>query len=188
MTQPYRLFGRLGNQLFQYAFLLDWAKKNGSDWYFQSEKWFKDNEKEVRALFSDDIPAPTDRVAIHVRRGDYVGNSFYVDLFNIDYYEKAMAMFPDDKFILFSDDIAFCKAKFGWYNSRITYSEERSDVRDLNLMASCKAHIIANSSFSWWGAWLSPNYPNNKVIAPSKEHWYADGVERTECPSHWIRI
>jgi hypothetical protein len=183
-----RQFGRLGNRMFQTAFFYSWAKDNGTDFYFQDEKWFKKYEKDIRKMFGGGI-GYDDRVAIHVRRGDYVNNPFYVDLIKTDYYKKAVAMFPNDRFLFFSDDIQFVKDYyidiFREKNGRFDYSEGHTEEEDLKLMASCKHQIIANSSFSWWAAWLGKK-DNQKVIYPL--NWYADGVQRTKCPSDWIGI
>lgn len=185
--------GRLGNQMFQFAALYSWARDNGLDYYLQDEFYFRDHVEAIRTLYSSDIPPRTDAVAIHVRRAGnptmpsepkYADNPFYVSLTKTDYYEKAIAMFPKENFLVFSDDIEWCKEKweglanFGFFHG--------TEIEDMNKMASCKAHIIANSSFSWWAAWLCPAYPDNKVIAPKK--WFTDGVERTICPEQWIRI
>lgn len=195
MTDPRAQFGRLGNQLFQYAFLVNYAKNHDMDWYFQDQFFFEDNKELVRQMFSANIPAPTDKIAIHVRRGKnplndkepaYTDNPFYVDLSKTDYYEKAIKCFPNERFIVFSDDIEWCKRKWG-IDDRFEFFHA-DELTDLNKMASCRGHIIANSSFSWWGAWLSPSFPHNRVVAPSKEWWYSDGIERTVCPNHWIRI
>lgn len=183
MIHPDKIFGRLGNKMFQYAFLFSYAKDHGIDFYFQDPYYFKEHEHAVRALFSADIPKPCDYVAIHVRRGDYVGNPFYVDLMDTDYYNDAMKLFHKEKFMVFSDDIEWCKQQEIFEDCVFS---ELGEVEDMNKMASCKAHIIANSSFSWWGAWLCPNYPDNKVIAP--EMWYTDNVQRTLLPIHWKRI
>lgn len=184
MIHPDKIFGRLGNRMFQMAFAYSFAKDRDTDYYFQDEVYFRDHAEAVRTLYSYGIPAPINAVAVHVRRGDYVGNPFYVDLTQTDYYERAMALFPEEKFLVFSDDTAWCEKK--WGNDprvSISYGDE---ISDLNDMAACKAHIIANSSYSWWGAWLSPNYPDNKVIAPKE--WFADGEERTMLPHYWKRI
>lgn len=194
MIDPRILFGRLGNQMFQYAFLYSYAIRKGIDFYFQDEKFFKENADSIRELFSIGISkTPIDKVAIHVRRNSnplnplepkYHENPFYVSLCDTDYYERAIAMFPDEKFLVFSDDIEWCKSKWG-LDERFEFSTG-TEIEDMNSMSRCKAHIIANSSFSWWGAWLSSSYPNNKVIAPKA--WYKDGVDRTHLPEHWIRI
>jgi hypothetical protein len=183
MIQPHKIFGRLGNSMFQYAFLYSYAKKLGIDFYFQDPVFFEEYANEIRALFSIDIPEPIDMVAIHVRRGDYVGNTFHVNLFDTDYYDRAMALFPNETFFIFSDDIEWCKEQEIFKNCEFS---EGTELEDLNKMASCKAHIIANSSYSWWSAWLCHNYPNNRVIAPKQ--WYKDGLNRTKLPSHWKMI
>ena len=93
-------------------------------------------------------------------------------MFNLaatDYYERAMARFPaDTTFVFFSDDAAWCRNRFG--EGRMVFVEGQSSVEDLFLMSLCGGHIIANSSFSWWGAWLDPR-PGKAVIAPAR--WFA---------------
>lgn len=196
MMEPRKLFGRLGNQMFQYAAMVAYAKSKDIDFYFQDEFFFDKSKELVRALFSSDIPSTIDRVAIHIRRAGnplnleepkYSENPFYVNLTDTDYYEKAIAMFPNDEFVVFSDDPEWCLNEWKLFNkTRMAIASGGTELQDMNFMAACKAHIIANSSYSWWGAWLSPKYPDNKVIAPKE--WYADGVERTIIPKHWIRL
>ena len=192
MINPDIIFGRLGNRMFQYAFLYAYAKDHDLDYYFQDEYFFKDHKEAIRTLFGSDIPPKTDKVAIHVRRAKnpinphepaYSENPFYVNLCETDYYERAMALFPNEEFIVFSDDPMWCENQKIFEDCEISYL---SEIEEMNKMASCKGHIIANSSFSWWGAWLSPY--SKKIVAPSKENWYSDGVERTVCPDNWIRI
>lgn len=194
MVHPAKLFGRLGNQMFQYAFLIAYARDHALDFYFQDPWFFNEHKEAVRVLFSAEIPKKNDCVAVHVRRAanpinpdepKYSENPYYVDLFKLGYYQRAMAMFPvGTKFMIFSDDPLWCEEQAIFSGCDISWC--RDEVEDMNLMASCKAHIIANSSFSWWGAWLCPDYPNNKVIAPKE--WFADGVERCILPDHWIRV
>jgi hypothetical protein len=176
------LTGRLGNQMFQYAYLYS-QYRDGliPDIYIQDEKYFEKYKDEIKSQFKSGI-SNIPYVAIHVRRGDYVGNDFYVDLFADGYYERAMKEFPDSAFIIFSDDIPWCKEQNIF--EKCAFSDGFDEVEDLNIMASCCGHIIANSSFSWWGAFLSPN--GGKVIAPSR--WYTDGVERTKIPNSWIKV
>ncbi len=182
MIPVHKIFGRLGNSLFQYAFLYAYAKDINSDFYFQDEDYFIEHKDEIKQLFGADIE-PIDMVAIHIRRGDYVNNPFYVDLSLTDYYERAMQEFPKGtRFLVFSDDIKW--AKNFLKGKGIEYSEGKSEVDDLNLMAGCKGVIMANSSFSWWGAYLGDE--NKKVIAPLE--WYSDGEERTKLPKQWKRI
>lgn len=181
MIQPHKLFGRLGNQMFQMAYIYGQMKLgNIPDIYVQDYRYFEHCKEDIKRLFGDGIEK-TDRIAIHVRRGDYVNNPFYVDLSETDYYEKAIAMFPNEKFLVFSDDVDFCKEYFIGDEYEFDYSTE---LGALNEMASCKGHIIANSSFSWWGAYLSPH--NGKVVYPN--NWYSDGITRTHCPPNWIKI
>jgi len=188
MVPIWRLSGRLGNQMFQVAYLFSQQKKGLiPDIYVQDEKFFEDVKDEIRALYSGGI-TNIDQVSIHVRRGDYVGNPFYVDIVNNGYYEKAMLEFPDADFLVFSDDIEWCKKQPMFEGCE--FSEGLSEIEDLNLMASCKGHIIANSSYSWWAAYIS----GNKTVAPKE--WYTlsapnDGEElipSTNCPDSWIRI
>ncbi len=185
MVEPYKLFGRLGNQMFQMAYIVG-KNLDGEieDLYLQDLKYFDKYSYHIKALYGEGI-VPIDKVAIHVRRGDYVGNKFYVDLTTTDYYTKAISLLSEkETFLVFSDDIAWCKNYFlpGY---ELEYCEETDPIKSLNLMAGCKHQIIANSSFSWWAAYLNP-YPNKMVIAPKA--WYTDGVERTKCPESWLRL
>ncbi len=181
-----KITGRLGNQMFQFAFLYAHALENGLDKYYQDPKWFEGYEHEILSEFQNGLNGRDiiDMVAIHVRRGDYVGHDFYVDLSETSYYEDAMALFPNEKFLVFSDDIEWCKKQEMFHGCE--FSEGNDEVEDMNLMASCKAHIIANSSFSWWAAYISPI--SEKVVAPSVKLWFTDGIERTVCPVAWTRI
>lgn len=165
--------------MFQGAFLIAEAKRRGTDYYYQDPEFFKEAENEVRQLYGTGI-VPSNYVAIHVRRGDYVDNPFYVDLTETDYYRKAMSEFPYDNFMVFSDDIEWCKRQELFENC--VFSDETDPIRAMNKMAGCKGIIMANSSFSWWAAYLS----GGKVVAPKA--WYTDGIERTKCPESWLRI
>lgn len=179
-----KLFGRLGNRMFQLAYLyakvLDGEIPNI---YVQHPEYFERHSSAIKKLFGDDI-GYTDRVVIHVRRDDYVGNPVYYNLFESDYYQKAMAMFPGETFLVFSDDIAWCQKQELFKNCEFWINKQ--PYEDINKMASCKGHIIANSSFSWWGAYLSPH--KGKVVAPTQEHWYNKPTDITRTPKEWITI
>lgn len=180
------IIGRLGNQMFQTAYLFAQMKLGEiPDIYVQGEKYFAEAKDEVRKLYSEHVfnigQGVQPCVAIHVRRGDYVNNPFYVDLFATGYYERAMAEFPDEQFVVFSDDIAWCKEQDVFKGCE--FSEGKEEVEDLNAMARCKSVIMANSSFSWWGAWLGNH---EKVIAPRA--WFSDEVERVDLLDSWIKI
>lgn len=175
--------GGFGNQMFQVAYLYEQLKKGViPNIYLQSEEFFKDSKEDIKKLYGDDIGS-LEKVSIHVRRGDYVNNPFYVDLFADGYYERAMALFPGKDFIVFSDDIEWCRQQEIFKDC--AFSVGNDEVADLNLMASCQGNIIANSSFSWWAAYLNPSW-NKRVVAPKQ--WHPDGVERTVCPPEWTRV
>lgn len=173
-------FGGLGNRLFQLAYIYAEAKKgNIPDIYLQDEKYFAPYQDDLRVIFGEGVES-IDMVSIHVRRGDYVNNPFYVDLMETDYYKKAMAKFPGEKFLVFSDDIEWCKEQAIF--SDCTFSEGNDELSDFKFMAGCKAHIIANSSYSWWAAFIG----GNKTICP--KDWYSDGVQRTTVPINWTQL
>lgn len=179
-----KITGRLGNQMFQYAFLYAEAKRRGIDRYYQSPEFFEGFTNDIKETFLEGVSnTPSEITAIHVRRGDYVGHHFYVDLMEDGYYQRAMAEFPDSKFVVFSDDIEWCKKQAVFKDCEFSHGTE---LEDMNNMAACTGHIIANSSFSWWAAFIAPY--TRLVVAPAKESWYTDGIERTVCPGHWIRL
>ena len=109
-----------------------------------------------------------DLVAVHVRRGDYVKLSHVHSNLaeNHDYYKAAMSYFKGKKFVFFSDDIEWCRSKFGKDNLYIT---SISDISDMYIMGKIPNKIIANSSFSWWSAWLFEKN-NHSIIAP--KNWF----------------
>lgn len=192
MKHPDFYSGRLGNRLFQMAYLYAQVK-NGiiPDWYLQDPKYFTGYEDEIKQLFGEGI-GYLEQVGVHVRRGKnpvnpdetaYSENPFYVNLSETDYYEKAMALFPKKNFVIFSDDPDWCKERFKGENIQVM--DRGDDVEDFNILSSCESQIIANSSYSWWAAFLNPN-PAKKVVAPKA--WYSDGIERTVCPKEWILI
>ena len=92
-----------------------------------------------------------------------------------------MEFFPNEKFLITSDDMEFCKTFFKGEQFEFSELKEEEAFREL---ASCKGHIIANSSFGWWAAFLSPN--KGKVIFP--KDWYSDKIKRTECPIEWLAL
>ncbi len=149
----------------------DWVTIQG---FFQSEKYFKHVRDEllVDFQFHENILEPAKQVvsnwkkpvSIHVRRTDYVTNPNHTTL-SLDYYEKALDYFDDDcEMIIFSDDPQWCLQQKLFDSDRFLVSETNNSYLDLCLMTLCSGHIIANSSFSWWGSWLSNS---KKTIAPS---------------------
>jgi formylmethanofuran dehydrogenase subunit D len=172
--------GRLGNQMFQLAYMFAQVERGEiPDIYVQDEKYFTEAKDCIKEMYRVGVEK-NDYVVIHVRRGDYVDNPFYVDLATTDYYQKAMAMFPDAAFCVVSDDIAWCKEQPMFKGVR--YFSTGTELEDLNLLAGARGVIMANSSFSWWGAYLC----EGDVVAP--QAWHPDGVERTKLPSSWTRL
>ena len=147
--------------------------------YFQSEKYFEHNRdyilkklnvKELKANTKEKYGDFSDYTSIHVRRGDYLKLSEYHYNLTMDYYKQCISSFDTEKekFLIFSNDIEWCKDNFKFLKN-VQFSRCEEDWEDIVLMSTCKNNIIANSSFSWWGAWLNEN-SNKKVIAPSK--WF----------------
>ena len=137
--------------------------------YFQSYKYFQKNIDTIRNIFNINYKSFDDKTcAIHVRRGDYLAYPNVFEQLDMDYYHSAMKEMKDDvKFLIFSNDIEWCKKQFSKFNNT-EFINEIDPYRAICLMASCDYHIIANSTFSWWGAYLSKT--ENTVIAPYK--WF----------------
>ena len=170
--------------------------------YFQTEKYFKHIEDEIREdfTFKDEILKPCKEmissvenpVALHVRRTDYLTNSENHFNLSLDYYSAALKHFDNDRnVIVFSDDPQWCKEQKLFSDDRFLVSENTDNRVDLCLMTLCDDFIIANSSYSWWGAWLSTN-KNKKVIAPFQwfgKTGYTKGHNTKDLiPNDWTRI
>ena len=150
----------------------DWVSIQG---YFQTEKYFKHIRDELLQDFSfkDEIIEPcnemistfdTPPISLHIRRTDYITNPNHTAL-DISYYEEALKQFDDEReVVVFSDDPEWCHNQSLFNNDRFLIAEGNSNYVDMCLMTMCNGHITANSSFSWWGAWLSNS---EKIIAPS---------------------
>lgn len=111
-------------------------------------------------------------VSVHVRTYNEQCNTWF-PFVGLDYYEKAMNFFPDDTlFVVFSDRINWCKHHFSRFNKNIIFAEGNDHIQDFFLMSSMKSHILANSSYSWWAAYLN-NKPEKIVVAP--RYWYRYG-------------
>jgi hypothetical protein len=165
--------------------------------YFQSEKYFKHIEDSIREdfVFREHILEPCKEIAegfdnpvsIHVRRTDYLTNSANHYNLSLEYYEEALKHFDGRQVIVFSDDPEWCQEQELFSDDRFLVSESGDNKIDLCLMTFCTSHIIANSSFSWWGAWLAKS---EKVIAPSK--WFgpnnADKETKDLIPETWTII
>ena len=111
----------------------------------------------------DDFGEPP--LSLHIRRGDFLINSGNHHNLGLDYYDKALAEFPTSvPVLIFSDDPEWCGEQEIFSDDRFLIAEGNSSYVDLCLMSLCEGHIIANSTFSWWGAWLANS---QKVVAPS---------------------
>lgn len=133
-------------------------------------------------------------ISIHVRRGDYLlpQNSFYTQL-DFEYYSKALdniKNLSDYQILIFSNDIDWCKKNLNTLHTNITYVDGNSDYIDLCLMSLCDHNIIANSSFSWWAAYLNKN-PNKIIVCPKNymnNHELSDIINENYYPANWIAI
>jgi len=170
--------------------------------YLQDEKYFRDKSELVRneLKFKEEFETNannilkerpnTELVSLHIRRTDYLKYSNIHPQPGMDYFKACMKQFsPDTTFVVFSDDVNWCKEQFSGDN---IWFQENDHFTDLCLMSKCDHHIIANSSFSWWGAWLCTN-TDKKVFYPSVwfgkqshlQHRNGPG-EYSMCPPEWI--
>ena len=174
----------------------DWLSLVG---FFQSEKYFLNVRDELLEDFTfkdgldgiaqDAIKNIENPIALHIRRTDYAKYGHH-PIQPISYYQEALEHFDKDRnVIIFSDDPLWCHDEGTFADDRFLISEN-DHLLDLAMMRLCSDFIIANSSFSWWGAWMSTN-ENKKVIAP--KNWFGpplDGQNDTKdlyCPK-WILI
>lgn len=184
--------------------ILNLKRSHYLDGYWQTEKYFKEIEQIIRQEFHfkqtpnskeqkllDKIAAEKS-ISIHVRRGDYVNHPLHGNVCTLDYYRQAIEIIRSKVhgpvFYIFSDDIEWCKKHFDFIDAIFIDSNTKKDgYKDLQLIASCKHNIIANSSFSWWGGWLNEN-PNKIVIAPNKWLNRGDLDYSGAVPDRWIKI
>ena len=174
--------------------------------FYQGEKYFAEHADAVRNAFRFRHPLTggaavlaqkiqqVNSVSLHVRRGDYLLPKYEKVYGGTDtaYYDRAIAhmgeKFPNAHFFIFSDDIAWCREHIK-PPFPTTYVEDASRgpkaAFHLELMSRCKSHIITNSSFSWWGAWLDAN-PEKIVIAPKR--WLAGQYDDDITPLSWVRM
>lgn len=134
-------------------------------------------------------------VSLHIRRGDYLLTSRYNNLPETNYYENAINLIKEKIknpiFIIFSNDIEWCKENLNLEGTYyVDWNKGEDSYRDMQLMSLCNHNIIANSTFSWWGAWLNSN-PNKIVIAPKK--YFSDTAKGNTnssnfYPESWIKL
>lgn len=176
--------------------------------FWQTEKYFLDIEDKIRSDFKFITTPPGNNqewlnkinscnaVSVHIRRGDLVSVAKTNKIFGTitpAYYENAISnminSFSDCVFFFFSDDIEWVKEniKTSYPAFYVDANDDAHNYEDLRLMSSCKHHIIANSSFSWWGAWLNPD-KNKKVIGPAKWMSTKNIIDTDHIPSSWALI
>ncbi len=160
--------------------------------YFQSEKYFKKYRKNILEEFkfnsSIEEQAKTIRsitknptVSLHIRMGDYVNQQHNHPVCSIDYYNQALTHIPEDCLLfIFSDEIEKASELFKSLNRPFIIPDTNNKYIDMCVMTLCEYHIIANSTFSWWGAWLSNS---KQVIAPAK--WFGPNPTM---PRNWSDI
>jgi hypothetical protein len=174
--------------------------------FFQSEKYFIGYKKTVLKLFRFpkiknnlfqnylDLIKNKNSVAIHIRRGDYLNNPkarYFHGILGEDYYKKSISYVKkrvkNPLFFIFSDDIELVKKTFFFFNKeKYNFIDTKSSIDDLHLMSNCKHFIIANSTFSWWGAWLSKN--KYKIVCTPKR-WVRVKISTPDIiPVNWIKI
>ncbi|MDB5252970.1 MAG: hypothetical protein JWP27_2139 [Flaviaesturariibacter sp.] len=174
--------------------------------YFQSELYFKPIEDDIRQIYSfpphmvETVRGFADQlntgssVSVHIRRGDYK-NPVTQKIHGIltpAYYQAAIAKIhacvSDPVFYVFTDDSAWVRANLDLPDAHlISGTISQTHFEDLYLMSKCNHHIIANSSFSWWGAWLNKR-PDKTVVAPAS--WFNEGPSDTQdlLPPGWVRV
>ena len=178
------------------------------DGYWQTEQYFKPIAHLIRQDLTLAQPLPTQlqaiekqirsssSIAVHVRRGDYASNpvtTAYHGLYPMDWYVKAAQEMEKDlsdvHYFVFSDDYEWVKnnLKLDAPCTFIKPSPDGKEAQDLYLMSCCKHNITANSSYSWWAAWLNAN-PNKKVIAPAVWFMGADSNTKDLIPANWLRM
>ncbi|GAB3489937.1 alpha-1,2-fucosyltransferase [Spirosoma knui] len=180
------------------------------DGFWQSESYFETYADLIRAelsfthqhglaftTYQRAIETSTTPVSVHIRRGDYVAHPEFSKTFGfvgLDYYQAAIELlkkqFPNLHLFVFSDDQAWVQANLGLDvpHTFVSNIGENADLDDLQLMSLCQHHVIANSSYSWWGAWLNP-LKTKRVIAPKQ--WFRN---KPDCntddliPPSWLRL
>lgn len=175
--------------------------------YWQSEKYFSEVISQIRTDFTFRLPlegknkdlakqiGQVNAVSLHVRRGDYVNNPKTTathGLCSLDYYRASTKYIAErvqqPHFFIFSDDIEWVQSnlEIDFPSVYVQHNRGADSYNDMRLMSLCQHHIIANSSFSWWGAWLNPSV-EKIVIAPQK--WFANQVNIKDLfPSGWVTL
>lgn len=175
--------------------------------YWQNPLYFNDYKKLLSQVFQFDLKSINERtkaeiktlyscnsVSIHIRRGDYLNNKVYEGCADVEYYKHAicyiLTKIKKPSFYIFSDDIEWCKQNMHYFINThdITYidwNKGKNSYQDMLLISKCKHNIVANSSFSWWAAYLNQN-ENSIVCCPKK--WNNLYKSNTIQCGNWVQI
>lgn len=159
--------------------------------YFQTPKYFDHIKDELLADFTfnkeifnlcQSFLDESEYISLHIRRGDYVNSQHYHTLLDLEYYEKSLTYFSSDiPVIVFSDDSEWCKQQEIFSSDRFFISENNQTGIDLCIMTMCDYHIIANSSLSWWGSYLSNS---KKTVSP--KNWFNEN-KGYDCSDKYLK-
>lgn len=167
------------------------------DGYFQSYKYFENfnnfvltnlNIDEIKQNLNIKFSNISNYTSFHIRRGDYINKQQFHSLLSFEYYKKALEVVGEENIAIFSDDIDWCKKEFNFLKNAL-FIEKLDDYEDLILMSMCKNNVIANSTFSWWAAWLNNN--SNKIVITPRNWFgptYSNISTKDLIPENWIRI
>lgn len=169
--------------------------------FFQTERYFEHCRDLVRHHLEPKVSVLdklkdkygsllSNSCSIHARRGDYLHQQDSFPVLDADYYKRAIEIVSSkskvENFLVFSDGMDWCRQNF---QGNFHFVEGNLDIEDMFLMSMCSNHIIANSSFSWWGAWLDPS-DSKVVVAPSV--WFGPGLARHDTsdliPLAWLKV
>lgn len=208
-----KIFGIKRTHYIQHDFgynKLDFINSKGNlylEGYWQSEKYFNDVKDIIRKEFTfknkltnknkeiAELIKNNNSISIHVRRGDYISNpeaaQVHGGICNLEYYKNALDIIKNNvlnpQFLVFSDDMDWVKNNLNLQDcTYVDWNEKENSYIDMQLMSLCKHNIIANSTFSWWGAWLNNN-SDKIVIAPKK--WFNTNANTEDLiPESWMKI
>lgn len=169
--------------------------------FWQNEAYFKDIRDELLKDFTlkNSVSYEAQKylnnmqnctsVSLHVRRGDYL-HFPEIGVLDMDYYKSAIEFITkkvsNPYFFILSDDIKWCEENFKFVTNKVFVTDTKTAIEDLEVMKNCKHNITANSSFSWWGAWLNDN-KEKIVISPKK--WMANNPNNYSwVPNDWIKL
>jgi hypothetical protein len=184
------------------------AKIFRTDSFYQNEKYFKQISDVLRKEFTlrsplspqstvwlQKISSASVSIAVHIRRGDYVLDQHthtYHGVCDTDYYKNASALIEqklshsDMQYFIFSDDIEWAQHNIRFnYPTHFVSHTDIPDYEELFIMSLCNHNIIANSTFSWWAAWLN-THPDKIIVGPKR--WFAHSNKTHICPPEWLTV